>query len=86
MSQNVQRLKTEIIAALDLLPFDSLKLLAEFVSFLRLKAGNLPPGQTDAQQEPQSKVEDPILQLGTHPIAEDVTDASIKHDAYLYSP
>ena len=82
MSQNVKRMKAEIIAALDLLPLDSLKLLAEFVSFLRLKAGSPPPSQ---QQEPQNQTEDPILQFGAHPIVEDVTDASVKHDAYLYN-
>lgn len=81
MSQNIQRLKAEIIAALDILPQDSLKLLAEFVSFLRLKADNPLPGQ---QREPQNQTDDPILQLGAHPVAEDVTDASVKHDAYLY--
>jgi len=28
---------------------------------------------------------DPIFQLGTQPILDDVTDASINHDRYLYS-
>jgi hypothetical protein len=27
---------------------------------------------------------DPILQLGQDPIDEDVTDASVEHDAYIY--
>lgn len=30
--------------------------------------------------------EDPILHLGTQPIIEDVSDASINHDKYLYRP
>jgi hypothetical protein len=28
--------------------------------------------------------QDPILQLGKHPIDDDVTDASVNHDRYLY--
>jgi hypothetical protein len=28
--------------------------------------------------------EDPILQLGTQPIADEVTDASVNHDRYVY--
>ncbi len=28
--------------------------------------------------------EDPILQLGTQPITDDVTDASTNHDRYVY--
>ena len=28
--------------------------------------------------------EDPILQLGQNPITEDITDASVKHDHYIY--
>lgn len=34
MAQDAQRLKTEIISALDSLSSDSLRLLAKFVSFL----------------------------------------------------
>ena len=82
MAQNIQRLKAEIIAALDLLPLDSLKLLADFVSFLKAKA-NLTPDPANGQQEPQNQQDDPILQLGAHPITEDVTDASVKHDVYF---
>ncbi len=33
--EKTQELRVEIIAALDILPFESLKLLAEFVTFLR---------------------------------------------------
>ncbi|MEW6680691.1 MAG: hypothetical protein AB1297_06740 [bacterium] len=29
--------------------------------------------------------EDPILQLGREPITENVTDASVNHDQYLYN-
>ena len=29
--------------------------------------------------------EDPIFQLGSQPIMDDITDASERHDAYLYS-
>jgi virulence-associated protein VagC len=29
--------------------------------------------------------DDPILQLGTEPIEDDITDASINHDRYLYN-
>jgi virulence-associated protein VagC len=29
--------------------------------------------------------EDPILSLGTHPIADEIADASEHHDQYLYS-
>ncbi len=28
--------------------------------------------------------DDPILQLGKHPIADDIEDASENHDAYIY--
>jgi hypothetical protein len=30
------------------------------------------------------KSQDPILQLGKNPIDDDVTDASVNHDRYLY--
>jgi hypothetical protein len=30
------------------------------------------------------RTEDTILQLGKHPIGDDVTDASANHDSYLY--
>jgi hypothetical protein len=39
MSQYIQNLKTEIISALEALPLESLQLLAEFVAFLRRRAG-----------------------------------------------
>ncbi|HRW08299.1 MAG TPA: hypothetical protein P5121_24515 [Caldilineaceae bacterium] len=45
MAQNTQTLKTEIMASLDFLSPESLKLLAKFVSFLR--AGNV---QTEIEQ------------------------------------
>lgn len=45
MAQNTQTLKTEIMASLDFLSPESLKLLAKFVSFLR--AGN---AQTEIEQ------------------------------------
>jgi hypothetical protein len=83
MSQNTQRLKAEIIAALDFLPTESLKLLAEFVRFLRAKAHHL-SASPSIQQKPSDQFEDPLLKLGTQPIVEEVTDASINHDAYLY--
>jgi hypothetical protein len=84
MSQNVQHLKAEIIAALDFLPVESLKLLAEFVTFLRTKAHYL-SSTSNTQQESPDQAEDSILKLGTQPIVEDITDASIHHDAYLYN-
>lgn len=80
----VQHLKTEIIAALDALPEESLKLLAEFVAFLRQKRPNLGPKRAKELQESPNQLEDPLLQLGSQPIVEDVTDASIHHDSYLY--
>lgn len=83
MSQNTQRLKAEIIAALDFLPTESLKLLAEFVAFLRAKAHHL-SGSPGIQQKPSNQFEDPILKLGTQPIMEEVMDASTNHDIYLY--
>ncbi len=85
MAQNIQRLKAEIITALDNLPVESLKLLAEFVTFLRAKAGVTSPTTTDINQQAPEQLSDPILQLGTYPVTEDVTDASIHHDTYLYS-
>ncbi|ETW95741.1 MAG: hypothetical protein ETSY1_29390 [Candidatus Entotheonella factor] len=72
MAPNHQRLKSEIMATLDQLPADSLILLAEFAAFLRHKV------------PPADQSEDPIFQLGTQPIADDVLDASVNHDAYLY--
>ena len=30
------------------------------------------------------KIDDPILQLGKDPVTEDVTDASVNHDRYIY--
>ena len=29
---------------------------------------------------------DPILQLGTSPVDDDITDGAINHDRYLYAP
>jgi hypothetical protein len=49
MMQDTKNLKAEIISALDVLPADSLKLLAKFVAFL----------QTNAAQEETGKVELP---------------------------
>lgn len=71
MAPNGQRLKSEIVATLDQLPADKLMLLAEFAAFLRERV------------PPSDQSEDPIFRLGMHPIAEDVTDASVNHDAYL---
>jgi hypothetical protein len=86
MTQNVQRLKAEIIATLDSLSVESLKLLAEFVTFLQEKASHprFSVPNTQQQQSPSQNA-DPILQLGKQPVVEDVTDASIYHDTYLYS-
>ncbi len=78
-----QRLKTEIITALDRLPIDRLKLLAEFVAFLRYKTdpvATLEPSQAEAIPS-----DNPILQLGLTPITEEITDASVNHDRYIYS-
>lgn len=36
------------------------------------------------RQANQALVEDPILELGRNPIDEDVTDASLEHDRYIY--
>jgi hypothetical protein len=85
MAQNIQRLKAEIIAALDILPLESLKLLAEFVTFLRIKASKPSPNVADVDQQSPEQFEDPILHLGTQPVVEEVNDASIHHDTYLYS-
>lgn len=30
--------------------------------------------------------EDPIMQLGTQPITDEITDASLHHDRHIYSP
>jgi hypothetical protein len=30
--------------------------------------------------------EDPILQMGRHPVDDDITDASVNHDRYLLGP
>jgi hypothetical protein len=85
MTENIQRLKAEIIAALDSLPVESLKVLAEFVAFLRAKTHYLASRPTPTEQKPSNQPEDPILQLGTQPVVEDVSDASVQHDLYLYS-
>lgn len=82
MTQNMQHLKTEIIASLDILPQESLKLLAEFVAFLQQRAPESSPGEDDTQQTRPNQLEDPIWQLGAQPVVEDVTDASIHHDIY----
>ena len=41
MAQNVMTLKAEIVSALDLLPPESLRLLREFVAFLRSRVKQL---------------------------------------------
>jgi hypothetical protein len=77
--QDTQFLKTKIISALDLLPLESLKLLAEFVDFLRAKAQQLTTSRADTKP-----LINPLAQLGLNPVSEEVTDASINHDKYLY--
>jgi hypothetical protein len=79
MAQDTQRLKAKIISALDFLPLESLKLLAEFVTFLQAKAHNLAQG-AEPSSKPQDQLENPIRQLGSQPVVEEVTDASINHD------
>ena len=37
-----------------------------------------------AQQLLQGVAEDPIFQLGKDPVDDEVTDASVNHDRYLY--
>ena len=37
-----------------------------------------------AQQLLNGIAEDPVLQLGTDPVDDEVTDASVNHDRYLY--
>lgn len=54
--QDTQTLKAKIIALLDFLPADSLKLLAEFAAFLRAKSDS-PVAQKEAAE---MKIETPI--------------------------
>ena len=49
--QDLQSLKHEIISALDLLPADSLKLLAKFVAFLRSNGTQIELDQLKLAQE-----------------------------------
>ena len=85
MTPDIQHIKAKIITALDFLPLESLNLLAEFVTFLRTKAHYHPADTVDIQSSPPDLPEDPIFQLGTHPIVEDIIDASTNHDSYLYN-
>ncbi|OQY43481.1 MAG: hypothetical protein B6242_14555 [Anaerolineaceae bacterium 4572_78] len=67
--QNVQTLKTNVINTLDMLPFENLRLLSEFASFLRLKIE-----QSTMQQKPVIKLGG--LWANTLPITEDdITEA-----------
>lgn len=42
------------------------------------------PGGREGADPKSSRQEDPILGLGSHPVADEVSDASEGHDRYLY--
>jgi hypothetical protein len=54
--QETQVLKAKIIALLDFLPADSLKLLAEFAAFLQTRASNSARGENLMVQEERAEM------------------------------
>ena len=84
MTQDIKNLKTEIVSALEFLSPESLKLLAEFTRFLRLK-GNSTPQETIVDTSSSSTAD------GAWTVLESLTgtiqapsDWSSEHDHYLY--
>jgi hypothetical protein len=55
--QDTQKLKAKIITLLDFLPADSLKLLAEFAVFLRIKSGTYSGVGPSIVQEEMAKID-----------------------------
>jgi len=78
-----QQLKSEIITSLDILPVESLEFLAKFVTFLKGQVTELLPSSTTVSAVPAQN-DNLLLQLGKNPIDDDITDASINHDRYIY--
>lgn len=84
MTQDVQQLKANIISTINELSLDQLQLLADYLARF-----------TTSAETPNSKAEvsdddyfnDPIWELGNNPIHtdDDITDASINHDKYIYT-
>lgn len=78
-----QQLKSEIITSLDILPVENLEFLAKFVTFLKEQVTELLPSPTTISSASVQN-DNPLLQLGKKPIDDDITDASINHDQYIY--
>ena len=84
MTQDIKSLKTEIVSALEVLSPESLKLLAEFAQFLRLK-GNATPqnAKIDTSSSPAADGAWTLLESLTGTI-QAPPDWSSEHDHYLY--
>lgn len=68
------------------------RLGAEEVEISEERGGLLISPATESTLEPSSRAagetgskEDPILSMGEDPVDDEVTDASVKHDRYLYT-
>jgi len=84
MAQDVQKLKVEIIAAIETLSPESLKLLSEFVDFLRFK--RVQSSEEQSPQIPPSPESDnawALLESLTGTI-QAPHDWAAEHDHYLY--
>lgn len=62
--QDTQTLKAKIIALLDFLPADSLKVLAEFAAFLRTKSNSSVRGEDAIIQEERAEMQ---FEIATEP-------------------
>ncbi|MDM8530550.1 hypothetical protein QUF63_05210 [Anaerolineales bacterium HSG25] len=85
MIQNSQQLKTEISALIDILPQEGVRLLAEFIAFLRVKF-NL--GQVGITAEPSDlSLEDVIKNIRQiPPNPKNIISATMSIDDYLAIP
>jgi len=76
------QLKNEIITSLDVLPIENLEFLAKLVTFLKGQATEFLPSSTLTSIPAQN--DNPFIQLGKNPIDDDIMDASINHNWYIY--
>ena len=81
MAHDVQKLKLEIITAIESLSPESLKLLSEFVDFLRFKRFQSPKEQTPSA--PESDNAWTLLETLSGTV-QAPQDWAAEHDHYLY--
>jgi len=80
--------KQAVIDALQRLPEDaSIDEITEELrinSAIRRGSADIAAGRIKTQEEVELASADPILQLGTQPVCDEIEDAFANHDRYLY--